>query len=39
MPVSKQAKELRAKKISIAKIAKQLDTEPKVITHWLTKLK
>jgi hypothetical protein len=35
----KKAKELSAKKLSVAKIAKQLDTEPEVIERWLTKKK
>ena len=35
----KRAKELRAQGMSVARIAKKLDTEPEVITHWLVKPK
>lgn len=35
----KRAKDLSAQGMTIAKIAKQLDTQPRVITRWLTKPK
>ncbi|MFO0806224.1 MAG: hypothetical protein U0791_24235 [Gemmataceae bacterium] len=35
----KQAKELKANGLSVSRIAKQLDTTPDVINHWLAKVK